>query len=61
MASMYRVIFNDGTSLIVHSADARTMKRRDLTAALTKARKKGEVRRQRVNPQAKAVRVNCVG
>ena len=40
MSTQYRVRFDDGHYLYVYSADAKSLKRQDVRAAYTKARKK---------------------
>lgn len=42
MSAMYRVSFENGSSVVVHSADARSMKTKDVRASYTKARKKAQ-------------------
>jgi len=67
MAAQYNVEFSDGGGVYVYSADSRTMKRADLTAALVKARKKGEAKYAKQHPGGKLptgvkpTRVRCVG
>lgn len=61
MSAMYWVDFNDGTSATVYSADAKSLKKMDLSAAYTKARRKAEAKRRKTNPKAKATSVRCVG
>lgn len=68
MAAMFSVDFNDhyGGEL-VYSADSKSMKRKDLTAALVKARKKAEAKHARLHYGGKlpktvrATSVRCVG
>jgi hypothetical protein len=56
MAAMYMVKMDDGRSVMVYSADAKSFKKRDVRTAYIKARKKAEAKYQ-----GKAVSVRCVG
>jgi hypothetical protein len=62
------VYFDDGRAVIVHSADAKSFKRRDLIVAHVKARKKAEAKVKRgINDvsapcsAAKPIEVRCIG
>lgn len=62
MAAMYRVNFADGASVVVHSADAKSFKARDVKAALRKARLKAEAKQKRAGiAKPVAVDVRCIG
>ena len=67
MTAMYRVTFDKpvaslgATSIVVHSADAKSMKRKDLTAALVRARKKAEARVDAKRIGARATKIDCIG
>ncbi len=61
MSAQYLVTFNDGHCEWIHSADAKSFKRRDIRAAYIKAREKAEAKRRKTDPSAKATGVRCVG
>lgn len=63
MAAMFWVDFADGTLVTVHSADAKSMKARDLRASYTKARNKARAKyaKTHAGDKGKVQRVRCVG
>jgi hypothetical protein len=61
MAAMYFVYFSDGKVETVYSADCKSSRKRDIRASYIKARKKGEAKHAKINPQARATEVRCVG
>lgn len=68
MAAMYMVDFNDHFGgQLVYSADAKSMKAKDVRASYTKARKKGEAKHAKkfyggkLPTTVRATSVRCVG
>lgn len=61
MAAEYWVNFDDGKMIVIHSADARSFKKKDVRTAYIKARKKAEAKHQKTNAPAKVINVRCVG
>ena len=57
MSAQYQVTFQDGRSLYVSSADAKSAKAKDVRESYRRARVKAEAKR----PGIKAVEVRCVG
>ena len=67
MAAQYLVRFEDGSYFYLSSADAKTMSKRDVRMALTKARQKARIklRKQKGLPASarlpKIIDARCVG
>lgn len=65
MSAMFWVTFDNGTMLTVYSADAKSMKAKDVRASYAKARKKGEAKYRKHAPRstagARVTNVRCVG
>ncbi|MCA6108139.1 hypothetical protein [Bradyrhizobium cenepequi] len=61
MSAIFWVRFDNGQTVSVSSADAKSMKRADLTAATRKAITKAKAKLARQGVKAKPVACNCVG
>jgi hypothetical protein len=61
MSAEYWINFDDGKMVVVHSADARSLKQKDIRASYVNARKKAEAKHHKTNATAKVVNVRCVG
>lgn len=61
MAAMFHVRFENGHHMLVHSADAKSMKRADLRAATRGAVKKAKAKLARTGIKSPCVECRCVG
>lgn len=61
MSAVFWVSFDNGRTVSVSSADAKSMKRADLRAATRKAITKAKARMKREGIKAKATGCRCVG
>jgi hypothetical protein len=61
MSAMFWVKFDNGDLVCVSSADARSMRRVDINAAIRKAVKKAKAKQAKIGRPAKVVSCRCVG
>lgn len=61
MSAMYLVTFDNGQTIYINAADAKSMKRSALTAAYANARRRAEARLAKKGIKAKAISARCVG